>query len=98
MTITHLFRIEDTVSQLRRQLNDPALVPTSVRRLYLYSKADEMVRWEDVGGHVEEARGRGYERVQEVRFEGAAHCALMLEGGGRYRRAVGGCISGQGEM
>ncbi|KAF2481921.1 hypothetical protein BDY17DRAFT_311544 [Neohortaea acidophila] len=95
MTITHLFKIEDTVSQLRRRLNDPDVVPTSVRRLYLYSKADEMVRWEDVSGHVEEARERGYERVQEVVFEGAAHCALMLKGGERYWGAVGGCISGK---
>ncbi|KAK3492225.1 uncharacterized protein B0T23DRAFT_420078 [Neurospora hispaniola] len=75
---------------------------TGTGRLYLYSKADEVVGWRDVERHVRQARklvvkkkskkgGGDDERqglVRAERFEKASHCALVMEDEERYWRAV----------
>ncbi|KAK1140772.1 DNA repair protein rhp57 [Aspergillus melleus] len=49
----------NSVRRLRQELNDRAVFG-SARRLYLYSKVDDMVPWDAVQRHVEEARRLGY--------------------------------------
>lgn len=88
MFTIRVLHIEDTISRIRRSLNDPELLARSTPRLYLYSKADTMVRFEDVHGHSEDARQAGYEVVREEVFEQAPHCALLNEGGKRYWDSV----------
>ncbi|EAA29561.1 hypothetical protein GE21DRAFT_9393 [Neurospora crassa] len=75
-------------------------------RLYLYSKADEVVGWRDVERHVWLARKlvvkkkkKGIENglVRAERFEKASHCALVMEDEERYWRAVRESWEGQME-
>ncbi|KAL4782307.1 hypothetical protein BJX76DRAFT_332901 [Aspergillus varians] len=72
-----------TVEDLRAELHDPGLFGASARRFYLYSREDEMVRWEDVEKHMDEGRGEGYV-VDGVRFETGPHCALLMVDEGVY--------------
>lgn len=41
-------------------LNDGNLVDREAKRVYLYSEADRLVRWEDVEGYAKEAGRRGW--------------------------------------
>ncbi|PVI04593.1 hypothetical protein DM02DRAFT_611420 [Periconia macrospinosa] len=75
-------------------LNDTMLFPPkrttegkTVPRLYLYSKNDDMVGWEEVEEHAEEARGAGWE-VTTVRFEKSGHVAHVREDEARYWNEV----------
>lgn len=62
-----------------------------VSRLYMYSKADEVVSWEDVRDHAKEAREvKGFESVREEVFEKAPHVGLPREDFGRYWGVVEG--------
>lgn len=54
---------------------------------YLYSQEDRMIDWTDVEEHAEEARKKGW-RVNEVLFEGSAHCAHLAMDEKRYVEAV----------
>lgn len=58
---------------MRADLVDPALIPPSAPRLYVYSTNDEMVGWKDVEQHVSAARESGVKRVLVKRDEKAGH-------------------------
>lgn len=47
--------IMSSIDNLRLQKNSPALFGSIARRLYLYSRSDRMVRWQDVESHLEDA-------------------------------------------
>ncbi|KAF9890272.1 hypothetical protein FE257_006186 [Aspergillus nanangensis] len=79
--------IMHSVADLRSEMNDPTLFGAAVRRLYMYSQEDEMVRWTDVERHMDRARAKGFP-VEGVRFESGPHCALVMVDGPRYWRAV----------
>lgn len=92
-----LARRPSFIASLRAALNDPALFPlgprqataaAAGRRVYLYSRADEMVGWRDVAAHAAEARGRGA-RVEVVEFAGTKHVGHAVAEPGRYWGAVG---------
>jgi hypothetical protein len=51
---------------------------------YIYSRSDRMCQWGDVHDHAEEARGLGW-NVEEVVYEGTAHCAHYSGVDGRQR-------------
>ncbi|KAI9045018.1 putative DNA repair protein (Rad57) [Aspergillus affinis] len=76
----------NSVRRLRLEMNDSAVF-RSARRLYLYSKADDMVPWEAVQRHVEEARRQGH-WVQGELFRYSPHCALIQEDAARYWGAI----------
>ncbi|GIZ46846.1 hypothetical protein CKM354_000995500 [Cercospora kikuchii] len=62
-----------------------------VPRLYMYSKSDEVVSWQDVRDHAREAREvRGFEDVREEVFEKAPHVGLPREDFERYWGVVEG--------
>ncbi|KAL4809391.1 hypothetical protein BDV18DRAFT_131975 [Aspergillus unguis] len=79
--------ITGSISAMQKQLNDSIVVSARVPRLYLFSKADETIAWEEVQAHFEDARERGYV-VERVVFEKSPHCALIVEDEKRYWGAV----------
>ncbi|GLA62881.1 hypothetical protein AtubIFM55763_004995 [Aspergillus tubingensis] len=75
-----------SIDDYRADLND-AEIFGEARRLYLYSRIDEMIPWKDVEGHMIEASRRGY-RVTGVSFEDGKHCGLVMGDERRYWDAV----------
>lgn len=73
-----------SVRDLRAQLNDPSIFGATAARLYLYSKADQMVAWEDVECHQKEARSELGCAVEGVAFPDSPHCALVRDHPGQY--------------
>jgi DNA repair protein RAD57 len=95
-TITTLQKagLMSSVSDMRRELNEPALFGSGARRLYLFSRADRMVGPADVQSHAQLAREAGCE-VGLVLFREAPHCALVTEDATKYWRAIQGCWMGE---
>lgn len=93
LVITIVFGFEDIIIRIRRILNDQKILAKGIPRLYLYSKADALVRSQDVHDHVEEALRAGYLGVREEVFTVAPHCALLNEDASRYWDAVKACCS-----
>jgi hypothetical protein len=81
----------NVISRSRWRLNEEALFELKVPRLYIYSRADEMVCWSDVHDHADEARRKGYERLTELVFDGSGHCAHIREDEDKYWKAVKEC-------
>ncbi|PIA99821.1 hypothetical protein CB0940_02394 [Cercospora beticola] len=68
----------------------------SIPRLYMYSKSDEVVSWQDVRDHAKEARDvKGFENVREEVFEKAPHVGLPREDFERYWGVVEGWWKGE---
>ncbi|KAK5727423.1 hypothetical protein LTR15_003319 [Elasticomyces elasticus] len=82
-----LFGSPNLVAWLRRCLNDASLFSREVPRVYLYSKADQMVPWSAVQDHCASAHNEGY-RANMVRFRASPHVAHMNEDKERYWGAV----------
>ena len=57
------------------------------RSCYLYSKSDHMVDWTDVRDHAAEARSKGWQ-VEEVMFDGSAHCGHFQKDEETYVKAM----------
>jgi hypothetical protein len=87
----HIFRQENIITRVRRQLTDPDLFPTAAPRVYIYSKADEMVGWKDVEYNAKLAEKKGYE-VQTERFENSKHVGHLMNDPERYWDAVQGTL------
>ncbi|KAF2461648.1 hypothetical protein BDY21DRAFT_332800 [Lineolata rhizophorae] len=75
------------ITEAREQLLDKSLFNPKAPRCYLYSKADDMVGWEDVEEHVREAEERGF-AVQTVCFEKSPHAGHIMEDPEKYWAAV----------
>jgi hypothetical protein len=86
--ILRTIHIDDPISRTRRRLNDPALFPPSIPRLYLYSKADQVAGAMDVRQHALEAEAKGYRAIRETVFETSSHCALINEDREKYWNSV----------
>ncbi|KAJ6031914.1 hypothetical protein N7540_002646 [Penicillium herquei] len=85
-TLQHA-RLIRAIQDLREQLNDPSSFGSKARRLYMYSRQDIMVKWEDVESHIQDARFRGY-KVEKACFEHGSHCGLIMEDATRYWTTV----------
>lgn len=59
----------------------------SARRLYLYSKEDDLIGYEDIESHAAEARRLGWEVDTEV-FSGSGHVGHMRKFGEQYWQAI----------
>jgi hypothetical protein len=57
------------------------------RACYIFSEADEQADWTDIKDHAEEARRKRW-TVQEVVFEGSAHCAHFSKDAEKYAEAM----------
>lgn len=76
----------DFVEEGRQATNDKRVVGEG-RRLYVYSKEDDMVDWKAVEDHAREAKERGF-GVRLEMFKGSGHAAHMLIDGKRYWGSV----------
>jgi hypothetical protein len=55
---------------------EEALTDKSVKRLYIYSKEDEIIYWKDVEEHAGAAAATGYIAEQKL-FKGSGHVSHM---------------------
>ncbi len=67
------FGTPNVITQLERDLNDEGLVTRDIPRLYIYSKEDKLVRWDDIEHHAAIAKRKGWP-VRLERFPGTDHC------------------------
>lgn len=74
------------ISRSRKQLLDPELFDQNAHRCYLYSKADQLIAWQDVCQHAGMAMQGA--AVSQVVFEDSAHVAHARSEPGRYWGAV----------
>lgn len=68
-------------------VNDPRLSDVSAKRLYLYSKEDDIIHWEDVEKHAADARQKGWSVSAEM-FEGTPHVGHMRAQPEQYWGAI----------
>ena len=78
---------ENKMVVLCRELNDEHVFDNRVPRVYLYSRADQMVGFEEADEHADIARAKGWE-VEKVVFEKSAHCGHVREDEGKYWKAI----------
>jgi hypothetical protein len=60
----------------RETINKPDFINPPIRRLYLYSKEDDIILWTDIEKHAAEATQLGY-KADTTMFEGSDHCGHM---------------------
>ncbi|KAL5002571.1 hypothetical protein BDV10DRAFT_104284 [Aspergillus recurvatus] len=87
ITGLQILGITSSISKMQKQLNDSSVISARVPRLYLFSKADETIHWEEVQAHLDEARVQGYNVLSVVFYE-SPHCALIVEDEKRYWGAI----------
>ena len=87
----HALGKEDRIQRAYRELNESGLVLDMIPRLYLYSKADQIVDWEEVEQHADTARMSGDAQVEKVVFEGSEHVFHVKEDKVKYWNAVRRC-------
>ncbi|KAK0638464.1 hypothetical protein B0T16DRAFT_421229 [Cercophora newfieldiana] len=68
-------------------VNQRELSTTAAKRLYLYSKADDIIHWQDIEAHAAVARQRGYEVEMEL-FEGTPHVGHMRQWPEQYWASI----------
>ncbi|KAH9906221.1 DUF829-domain-containing protein [Xylariomycetidae sp. FL2044] len=66
---------------------DKDIASTKALRLYLYSKQDDIIWWEDVEEQAAIAKGKGYETRMEM-FEGSSHVSHMRMHPEQYWAAI----------
>lgn len=59
-------------------VNQPELSSMEAKRLYLYSKEDDIIHWQDIEAHAALARRLGYDVDMEL-FDGTSHVGHMRE-------------------
>ena len=74
--VYRLFGKTNVLDRLRRDLNDPKLIPTTAPRCYIYSESDKLIDWRDVEEHAREAQDKGY-KVELQKMVGGDHVGHM---------------------
>jgi hypothetical protein len=77
----------DMIELMRVKLNDRDVFPVETKRCYIYSAKDDMVQWQFVEQHAEEAKQLGYE-VQTEKYLDSGHCGHLLADPKRYWQIV----------
>jgi len=75
------------VERARVDLNTKSLMNIDTPRLYIYSEADDMVAWNLIEEHIEEAEKLGYV-VDREKFLESGHCGHLMFDMKRYWTAV----------
>lgn len=70
-----------------RVMDDPSYLSTETKKLYLYSKEDDMISYKDIEMYEAHARTKGYE-TQSVLFEGSPHVGHMRQHPEQYWNAI----------
>lgn len=73
----------ELIEGLRLSLKNTDIFNVEAKRCYIYSVADNMVQWQFVEEHAEEAEKRGYD-VQTEKFLESDHCSHLLIDPERY--------------
>ncbi|CAP60885.1 uncharacterized protein PODANS_0_700 [Podospora anserina S mat+] len=68
-------------------VNDPSLSDITSKRLYLYSKEDDIIHWEDIERHAADAKSKGWDVSAET-FEGTRHVGHMKAHPDKYWTAI----------
>ena len=74
---------EKKMAVLCRELNNEDVFDNTVPRVYVYSRADEIVTFEDVEEHADIAESKGWD-VTRVHFSNSAHCGHVREDEAKY--------------
>ncbi len=77
----------DVLEATRQQLNEHAPTVMGARRCYIYSGKDQVVGWEDVEDHAEEAEKNGWS-VELLKFEESTHVGNFKQNPEKYREAI----------
>lgn len=85
--VTTAMGLENKNYVLCRELNDDNVFDNRVPRVYLYSRADQMVGFEEADEHAGNAESKGWD-VTRVRFEKSAHCGHVREDEAKYWAAI----------
>lgn len=93
--VSFLLRRPDIWTRMRSDLVDPAFIPLSAPRLYVYSTKDKMVGWRDVEKHVTMAKERGVKTVLVKKDEKAGHVNHLKVDAVGYWAAVKRVWSGE---
>jgi hypothetical protein len=80
---------ENKMVVLCRELNDEDVFDNRVPRVYLYSRADTMVGFEEADEHADIAEAKGWD-VTKVQFERSGHCGHVREDEERYWEGIMG--------
>lgn len=77
----HLFGFvigaSSTAESSTRAVNNPELADNTAKRLYLYSKEDDIIMWYQIEEHVAECRQNGWKHVEVEVFKGTPHVGHM---------------------
>jgi hypothetical protein len=79
---------KNLMTRIRRGLEDQRLWETQrIRRCYLYSENDTLIKYQDVERHARKAQRKGVD-VSTVRFQHSEHCYHIREDREKYWAAV----------
>jgi hypothetical protein len=73
----------NVISKTRRRLNDETYWNLEVPRAYMFSKSDDLIFWEDVKEHADDAAQRGVPTWQAC-FDKSPHCGHIKEDSNGY--------------
>jgi hypothetical protein len=82
-----IFNVENPIQRVRDRLNDTRLFKAEGERVYIYSRADQLVPWKWVETSAENATGKGW-RVRLEEFKGSKHVAHAVVDKERYWKIV----------
>lgn len=82
-----IFNVENPIQRVRDRLNDIRLFKAEGERVYIYSRADQLVPWEWVETSAENAKGEGW-KVRLEEFKGSKHVAHAVVDKERYWKIV----------
>jgi Eukaryotic protein of unknown function (DUF829) len=86
---------KNLMTRIRRGLEDQRLWDTqNIRRCYLYSENDTLIKYQDVERHARKAQEKGV-RVWTVRFQKSEHCHHIKEDKERYWEGVRWTLRGR---
>lgn len=60
-----IFQRQNILNKTRNDLNNTQLIPKAAEKVYIYSKQDALVRWEDVEEHRHDAAAKGWSTIKE---------------------------------
>jgi len=66
----------------RKWFNDRKYFEERMKRCYVFSKEDKIVKWQDVVEHADEAESMGWS--EEEVFEGSGHVGHLVQDSDRY--------------
>ena len=83
MIVDVVLHREKKMAVLCRELNNEDVFDNTVPRVYVYSRVDEIVKFEDVEEHADIAESKGWD-VTRVHFNNSAHCGHVREDEAKY--------------